>query len=89
MESGRTAVKFVQRLTDGEADEREVDFARKVLAPSVAAVAATAIGFGIAQACCGVKVRKADPRGVLPIAMAAVTSLIAIWSYANPQPSKK
>jgi hypothetical protein len=70
---------------DFQADEREVAFAQKVLVPGVAAVAATAIGFGIARACCGVNYRRVDPKGILPIGMAVATAGVAAWSYLNPQ----
>jgi hypothetical protein len=75
------------RAIDLEADEDEVHFARTTLVPATAAIAATAIGFGVARACCGVDIRKADPKGILPMAMAACTAGVALWSYFNPQPN--
>ena len=80
------ALSFPRRLVDGEADPGEVEFARKVLVPTVAAVSLTAFGFAAAKACCGVKYRKMDPYGILPIGMAVATSAVAMWSYLNPQP---
>ena len=84
--SAERAVSFPRRLIDGEADAGEVEFARKVLVPTVAAVSLTAFGFAAAKACCGVKYRKIDPYGILPIGMAVATSAVAMWSYLNPQP---
>ena len=73
------------RALDFQADEGEIEFARKVLVPGVAAVALTALGFGAVKACFGVRYRDYDPHGVLPITMAVLTSGVAVWSYLNPQ----
>ena len=64
------------------------DTDKKVMAaavPLVAGVAATAIGVGVLKACCGIKYRSVDPKGLMPIAMAAATAGVALWSYANPE----
>ncbi len=74
------------RFLDGQADDGEVEFARKVLVPGVALVALTAVGIGAAKACCGVRYRRFDPYGMLPIGMALLTASVAAWSYLNPQP---
>jgi hypothetical protein len=79
---------FLAHAIDGEADEQEVAFARKVLVPSVAAVAATSVAFGVAKACCGKSVGKVDPYGILPAGMAILTAAVALWSYLNPQPTQ-
>ena len=80
------ATKHLSRAFDFEADEAEVEFAKKILVPGTAAVAATAIGFGVARACCGVNYKKLDPHHILPIGMAVLTAGIAAWSYLNPRP---
>ncbi len=79
------ASKSLERAFDWQADEGEVKFAQTVLVPGVAAIAATAIGFGVARACCGVNYRKVDPHHILPIGMAVLTAGVAAWSYFNPQ----
>ena len=72
---------------DGQQDETEAKIARAVV-PLVAGVAATAVGLGVASACCGVRLRERDPNGLIPLSMAAVTAGIAVWSYFNPPPDK-
>ena len=79
------ATEFLERAFDWQADEGEVKFAQSVLVPSVAAIAATAVGFGVARACCGVNYRKVDPHNILPIGMAVLTAGVAAWSYLNPR----
>ncbi|MEM7806704.1 MAG: hypothetical protein AAF561_01165 [Planctomycetota bacterium] len=86
MQTLRDARELLGKIKENEADEQEIEFAKKVLAPGAAAIAAVAVGYGLARACCGDNVRKADPKGILPVAMAGVTSIIALWSYVNPQP---
>ena len=49
-------------------------------------IVATAIGLGAARACCGVNLRKRDPHNLIPITMASLTALTAVWSYFNPPP---
>ena len=78
------------RAIDFKADAGEVDFARNVLAPTVAAVAATAAGLGVARACCGgPSMRAGDPKSIVPIGMALLTIGVAAWTYLNPQPEKR
>ena len=71
---------------DGTQDPGEAELANKVLVPLLLAVVGTTAGIGVVKACCGVKYRRYDPNGLLPIGMAAVTSGIALWSYLNPPP---
>lgn len=77
----------VPAFLDGEQSETEAKIARAVV-PLVAGVAATAVGMGVAQACCGLNYRKRDPKGLLPMTMAALTAGVAAWSYFNPPPDK-
>ena len=81
----QTLTDRLPRGLDFKADEGEVEFAKHVLVPGVTAIAATALGVGIAKACCGVRYRDYDPHGVLPVGMAIATAGVALWSYLNPQ----
>ena len=71
---------------NGRQDPGEAEVTHKVLVPLLLAVVGTTAGIGVTRACCGVKYRKYDPHGLLPIGMAVVTSGIAVWSYFNPPP---
>ena len=44
--------RHLPRFADFSADDQEVAFAREVLVPTVASVAAAAVTFGVARACC-------------------------------------
>ena len=86
--SRQSIKRHLPRFADFEADEREVEFAKEVAVPAVAAVATAAIAFGVAKACCGVDVRKYDPKGLLPLGMIALTGGVALWTYLNPLPTR-
>ena len=74
------------RWLDGRQDAGEAKFTHTVLVPVLLGIVATALGVGAAKACCGANYRKFDPHNLLPLSMAGVTSLMAVWSYFNPPP---
>lgn len=77
----------VPSFLDGHQSETEARLARAMV-PVLIGIVATAVGFGVASACCGVNLRKRDPKGIIPITMASLTALTAVWSYFNPPPDK-